>query len=52
MQRILKSYAGYALSLAALMAGLALVTKPSLTAPAPTPDNLQITAAGATFPST
>jgi phosphate transport system substrate-binding protein len=50
MQRILKSYTSYALSLVALVAGLAFVTRPSLTAPAPTPDNLQITAAGATFP--
>src|SRR5579862_2742715 len=50
MQRIFKSYAGYVLSLLVLGAGLILVTRPSLTAPAPTPDNLQITAAGATFP--
>lgn len=50
MQRIVKSYAGYILSMAALMAGLGFVTRPSLTAPAPAPDNQQITAAGATFP--
>jgi len=50
MHKLWKLYAGYVMSLAALMAGLTLVTRPSLTAPAPTPDNLQITAAGATFP--
>jgi phosphate transport system substrate-binding protein len=50
MQKILKSYLGYVLCLAAVVAGLVFVTRPSLTAPAPTPDNLQITAAGATFP--
>jgi phosphate transport system substrate-binding protein len=46
----MKSNAGYVLSLAVVVAGLALVTRPSLTAPAPSPDNLQISAAGATFP--
>ena len=51
MQKILKFYTGYVLSLVVLAAGLALGTRPSLTAPAPTPDNLQITAAGATFPA-
>jgi phosphate transport system substrate-binding protein len=50
MPKFWKSYAGYVMSLVALVAGLTLVTKPSLTAPAPPPDNLQITAAGATFP--
>jgi len=37
-------------TLAALVAGLTLQPKPSLTAPAPSPDRLQITGAGATFP--
>src|SRR5690349_23685525 len=38
------------MGLLVLIAGLTLVTWPSQTAPALTPDNLQITAAGATFP--
>lgn len=37
-------------TLAALVVGLTLRPKPSLTAPAPSPDRLQITGAGATFP--
>lgn len=50
MQKVLKSHTGYILGLLVLAVGLVFVTRPSLTAPAPTPDNLQITAAGATFP--
>jgi len=37
-------------SAVALVAGLTLLSRPSLTAPAPSPDRLQITGAGATFP--
>lgn len=50
MQKDLKSHTGYILGLLVLATGLVFITRPSLTAPAPTPDNLQITAAGATFP--
>jgi len=39
-------------TLAALVVGLTLRPKPSLTAPAPSPDRLQISGAGATFPYT
>jgi len=50
MQKSLKLKWALMLSLIASAAGLTLVSKPSLTAPAPTPDRLQINGAGATFP--
>ena len=50
MRNMLKSRLLYFAILIAFVAGLALVPKPSLTAPAPSPDTLQLNAAGATFP--
>ncbi len=50
MLRILKSRIPLMLCLVALVAGLASLPKPSMTAPGPPPDRIQISGAGATFP--
>ena len=50
MQMRLKSRSMFIGTLIAFVAALTLIPKPSLTAPAPSPDNLQLSGAGATFP--
>ena len=50
MKKFLRSTGFCVLSLIVCAVGLTFVTKPAQTAPAPSPDRLQISGAGATFP--
>ena len=50
MRNTLKSGSLFIAILMDFVAGLAVVPEPSLKAPAPSPDTLQLTAAGAAFP--